>query len=65
MVDGIAFKVILLKACKFDYIVRHLKSKIMPLEIGLEMITKDTNFNSSYTGSRMLTSLKHSILTYI
>ena len=29
------------------------------------MITKDTNFNNSYNGSKMLTSLKHSILSYI
>ena len=65
MEDGIAFKVILLKACKFDYIVRHLKCKTRLLDFGLGMITKDTNFNKSYNGSKMLTSLKHSILSYI
>ena len=65
MEDGIAFKVILYKACKFDYIVRHLKFKTRLLDFGLEMITKDTNFNTSYNGSKILTSLKHSILSYI
>ena len=65
MVDGIAFKVILFKECKFDFIVRHLKSKTRLLGFGLEIITKDPNFNSSYNGSKVLTPLNHNIPTYI
>ena len=63
--DVIAFKVIFLKACKFDYIVRCLKSKTRPLNFVFEVITKDSNFNNSYTCCKMLTSLKHGILIYI
>ena len=65
MENGIAIKVILLKACKFGYIVKHLKFRTRLLDFGLEIITKDTNFNNSYNGSKMFTTLKHSTLSYI
>ena len=63
--DIITFKVIFLKASKFNYILRCLKSKTRPLDFVLEVITKDTNFNSSHSCCKMLTSLKHGILKYI
>ena len=63
--DIITFKVIFLKASKFDYTLRCLKSKTRPFDFVLEVITKDTNFNSSYSCFKMLTSLKHGIITYI
>ena len=63
--DIITFKVIFLKASKFDYVLRCLKSKTRLLDFMLEVITKDINFSSSHSCCKMLTSLKHGILNYI
>lgn len=46
----------MLKASKFDYTVKHLKSKPRPLDLGLEMIMKDTNFHNSSKCCKMITS---------